>query len=141
MALAPSRPVAAPQCLSRRVSGHRELPQHQISLSSTVCPSLPGAEGWILPRCLQQDDGQDVLPTRGCCLSSQLRQCWIRTANYSSSFNDFWTCHFVMRCLAPFSRCLLGYLCIQVSQAGSGEAARLQAALLSMATPLVLIQG
>lgn len=91
---------------------------------------LPAAGRW-----------EDMLPAGGYCLSSQPRRCWRRAANYSFPFNDFWTCRFVTCCLAPFSRCLLGYLCIQVRQAGSGEAARLQAALLGVATLLVPIQG
>lgn len=45
-----------------------------------------------------------------------------------------------MCCLAPFSRCLLGYLCLQIRQAGSGEAAGLRAARLCVTVLLVPIE-
>lgn len=143
--LAPSQPAAAPQSPGRRVSGRRTLPSHCKTLSPLVCPILRGVGGQILqlpvPRCLQWDDGQDTLPAGGCCLSSQPWRCWRKAANYSSLFNDFWTCSFVTCCLAPFSRCLLGYLCIQVRQSGSGDTVRLQAASPAVAVPLVPVRG
>lgn len=144
-AFAPSWLVVAQQSPGRGVSGRRALPSHRIPLSLLVCRIPRDAGGRILqllsPRCLQQDDGQDTLPAGGCCFSSQPRRCRGKAANYSSLFNDFWTCSFVTCRLAPFSRCLLGYLCIQVRQAGSGEAARLQVAFSSVAPCLVPVQG